>query len=399
MRISRKFSFYLLILVSAAVLAIGQTATPPAQVRQLGAIKAISGASITLTPDSGPEINVAVQDGARMLRMAPGQTDLKSATPIQLQDLQVGDRISVRGKMSDDNKMLLAVSVIAMKQSDIAAKQQREMQDWQRRGMGGLVKSVDAAAGVINISALTAAGPKTLTIKTSKSTVIRRYAPDSVHFDDAKISAIDELKSGDQLRARGEKNPDGTEMNAEEIVSGNFRNIAGTVSSVDPRAKTVTVMDLATKKAAVVRITDESQMHKLPQMLAMGLAMRLKGTAPQGQNGQAAPAGGPPQGSRPPMTGAPGSGGPGGPEGRARGGGDLQQMLSRLPAMPFTELQKGDAVMIVSTPGSATSNMTAITLLSGVEPILTASPNGSGAASLLSPWSLASAPDGGGGPQ
>jgi hypothetical protein len=397
MNLSRKlFLEVVLISLGTGLLPVWATAQAmqPGVVRQVGAIKAISGDAVTLAPDAGPEISVAIQNGARMLRMAPGQQDLKTATPIQLQDLQVGDRILVRGKMSDDNKTLLAVAVIVMKQSDIAAKNQRELQDWQRRGAGGLVKSVDPVAGTISISTMTASGPKIVTIKTSKNTVVRRYAPDSVRFDDAKLSKVDDIKPGDQLRARGDKNADGTEIAADEIVSGTFRNIAGTVSSVDAANNTITVMDLATKKSTVVQITAESQMHKLPQMLAMGLAMRLKGAAPEGQNGQPAQAAAPREGGRPPMAGAPGS-----PEqGRTRGG-DLQQMLTRLPAMPFTELQKGDAVMIVSTPGSAASNMTAITLLSGVEPILTASPNGSGAASLLSPWSLASAPEGGGGPQ
>ncbi len=376
-------------------------------VRQVGTVKAISGSNVTLASDSGSELSVSIPEGTRMLRMAPGQQDLKSATPIQLSELQVGDRILVRGKISDDNKTMLAATVVVMKQSDLAEKHQRDLRDWQRRGTGGLVKSVDPAAGVVTISTMSATGPKPVAIKVSNSTVIRRYAPDSVRFDDAKISAIGDIKPGDQLRARGEKNADGTELTAEEIVSGTFRNIAGTVQSVDAANNTVTVMDLATKKPAVIHITAESQMHKLPEMLARGLAMRLKGGMPEGQNGQPGPNGqpgqpgqqGPPRegGLRPP-TGQPGSG-PSGPEGRPRPSGDLQQMLSRLPAMPFTELQKGDAVMVVSTSGTTTSNMTAITLLSGVEPILTASPNGSGAASLLTPWTLASAPEGGGGPQ
>lgn len=397
MNLSRKL-FQVIVLISVGLCVLANSATQqgsqPGVVRQVGAVKAITGSAITLTPDAGSDINVAIQDGARMLRMAPGQQDLKSATPIVLQDLQVGDRILVRGKMSDDNKTLLAAAVIVMKQSDIAAKNQRELQDWQRRGAGGLVKSVDPAAGTVSISTMTAAGPKVVTIKASKSTIVRRYAPDSVQFDDAKLSKIDEIKPGDQLRVRGDKNADSSEIAADEIVSGTFRNIAGTVSSVDAANSTITVMDLSTKKAAIIHITGESQMHKLPQMLATGLAMRLKGSAPEGQNGQAAQPGAPQQGNRQSMAGSPGS-----PEQGRQRGGDLQQMLARLPAMPFTELQKGDAVMIVSTPGSATSNMTAITLLSGVEPILTASPNGSGAASLLSPWSLASAPEGGGGPQ
>lgn len=68
-------------------------------------------------------------------------------------------------------------------------------------------------------------------------------------------------------------------------------------------------------------------------------------------------------------------------------------MLARLPASTLADLQKGEAVMIVSTQGSAAHPPSAITLLGGVEPILTAAP-ATGAQSLLTPWSLASAPGG-----
>ena len=69
-------------------------------------------------------------------------------------------------------------------------------------------------------------------------------------------------------------------------------------------------------------------------------------------------------------------------------------MLSRLPAAALADLHKGEAVMIVSTTGSAGRLPAAITLLGGVEPILTAAPSGKGTESLLTPWSLASAPGG-----
>ena len=59
-----------------------------------------------------------------------------------------------------------------------------------------------------------------------------------------------------------------------------------------------------------------------------------------------------------------------------------------MPALTLAELQKGDAVMIVATQGSAAAPMVAITLLSGVEPILTAAPTGNRAAMLLTPWNL-----------
>jgi hypothetical protein len=95
------------------------------------------------------------------------------------------------------------------------------------------------------------------------------------------------------------------------------------------------------------------------------------------------------------VSAAPGgnAAGPGVAAGAPRGGGgDLQQMLSRLPASPLNDFQKGDAVMVVATSGQGDRPSTVITMLGGVEPILQAS--SSGAASILSPWSLS--PGGGG---
>ena len=85
-----------------------------------------------------------------------------------------------------------------------------------------------------------------------------------------------------------------------------------------------------------------------------------------------------------------------GREGYRRAGGspDFQQMLSRMPSVAISDLQKGDAVMVVATEGSAASAPTAITLISGVEPILTAAPSGAAAATILSPWNLGASPGG-----
>jgi len=49
-------------------------------------------------------------------------------------------------------------------------------------------------------------------------------------------------------------------------------------------------------------------------------------------------------------------------------------MLDRLPAMPLSELKRGDAIMLSSTTGSDPARVTAVMLLAGVEPLLTASP-------------------------
>ena len=217
-----------------------------------------------------------------MLRVPPGSKDLKSATAMQLTDLKPGDRILVRGRVPADAKVFPAAIVVAMKAEDLQAKKARDVQEWQTHGIGGIVSAVDPAAGTITISTRTAAGSKPVIVTTTKATVLRRYAADSTKFDDAKPAPIDAIKPGDQLRARGAKNDDGTQFAAQEIVSGSFRNIAGLVTAIDPAAKTVTVTDLLTKKSVVVKVTDQTQLRKLQPQMAQLIAMRLKGAAAGG---------------------------------------------------------------------------------------------------------------------
>jgi hypothetical protein len=357
-------------------------AAPPqpqqdAMARKVGTVKSISGKVLVLKADSGPDINVTVVDGIRIMRLAPGQTDLKSATPMTLPEVQVGDRMLVRGKPGDNDSMV-ASSIVVMKQADVAQKQQHERDDWQKRGAGGIVTAIDPASGTITV-AITPT--YSVVVKTSKDTGFLRYAPDSVKFADAQKGTLDQIKAGDQLRARGSRSADGKEITAEEVISGTFRNIAGTISAIDAGSNTITVKDVLAKKSVVVKISADSQMRKLAPPMAQRLAVLLKGGAP-------ADAGGPPAGGRP-------SGAGGGPGGAPP---DFQQILSRIPSVTLAELQKEDAVMVVATQGTSGSETIAITLLGGVEPILTASPNGRSAAALFSGWNLG-APGGDAGPQ
>jgi hypothetical protein len=365
--------------------------------RKTGTVKSIKGNAITLKPDSGPDVNVTVQDGAKVVRIAPGQTDLKSATPITLQEIQVGDRMLVRGKAGDSQDSLAASSIIVMKQADVAQKQQKDLQDWQRRGSGGIVTAIDAATGAVTVSVNPALSVK---VKTTKDTEFLRYAANSVKFSDAQKGSFDQIKVGDQLRARGVKSEDGKELAAQEVISGTFRNIAGTISSIDAAAGTIVVKDVLSRKSVTVKLTTESQMRKLPAQLAQRIAFFLKSPdAAQAMAARGNAAGAPAATSSGPGQGGPGaggfvSGGSGG--GRPGGAPDFQQVIGRLPAVTISDLQRDEAVMIVSTPGTGGAEVAAITLLSGVEPIITASP--SNAAALLSGWNF-SAPGGEAGAQ
>ncbi len=375
-------AMFILVLIghAAAHKPATEQATPSAaKTKTVGTIKAISADTVTLTTDSGSEVMVAIQGSTRILRMAPGQTDLKQATAIQAQDLQVGDRLLAGGTSSDGGKSITATTAVVMTKADVAAKQEHDREDWQKRGVGGVVKAVDAGTGTISIST-GAIGSTPLAVHVSKGTIIRRYAPDSVKFDDAKPGTLDQIKAGDQLRARGTKNADGNELAAEEIVSGTFRSVAGLVVATDASSGSVTLTDLITKRPVTMKITSDSQLRKLPPLMAQRIATRLKGGTPGGPAAAGAPPG-PPSAAR--GSEAPGSGGAGFRQGGAP---DFQQMLSRMPAVTLADLQKGEALMVVATEGSAEVPSTAIILLSGVEPILTAAPNQ--ASTILSPWNL-----------
>jgi hypothetical protein len=385
-----------------------QQAAPASAVeKQVGAIKSIDGNTVTITTDAGASATVSVQPTTKIVRVAPGQTDLKTAVPVELKDLQVGDRIFVRWKASDTSKPVAAIGIILMKRADVDAKQQHDREDWQKRSVGGLVNAADPGSGTVSISVAGMGGAKTVAIHTTPKTVFRRYAAGSVKFDDAAPSSLGQIKPGDQLRALGTRSADGSSVEAEEIVSGSFRNIAGTISSIDAASNSMTVMDLITKKPVVVNVSSQSQLRKLSPEVAQRIAFPLKAAAAGGSpagNAPTAPGGGTASGNRaaPDATpgstspdahqggnGAPNSGSGNGGAGRPGGGGpvDLQQILSRMPAAPLTDFQKGDAVMVVATNSEDSGGVTAITLLGGVEPILAAAPSSS-QTMTLSPWSL-----------
>ena len=148
-----------------------------------------------------------------------------------------------------------------MSKTDIAQRQQQEQAEW-RKGIGGIVKSVDCSAGTVTLANSLLASGKPIVVHIAQGTIVRRYAADSIKFDDAKPGTLDQIKPGDQLRARGIKSADGTEITAQAIVSGSFKDIAGTVISTDAASNSVFVMDLATKKPVMVKVSSETQLRK-----------------------------------------------------------------------------------------------------------------------------------------
>ena len=238
--------------------------------RALGVVQAIdpTNGQITLKADDGAVFKIVPQDGARFVRVPPGETSLAKANAITAADVDPGDRLLARGQFSEDKSTLTATLLVVMTKSDLAKKHQADQAEWQKRGVGGIVAAVDPAAGEVTITTRSAEGPKPLVIVADAKAKVRRYPPDSVKFADAKPSSVSEIKKGDQVRALGEKSADGARYTAEELVFGSFRNVAATVSAVDLATNTLKVTDLATKKPLLVQLP-ESEYRAFREKLAL----------------------------------------------------------------------------------------------------------------------------------
>ena len=359
--------------------------------RVIGEITAVDAGArqIQVKSDAGTVVAALVDEKTLYLRVPPGEKDLKKASRIALENVAAGDRAFVRGHFAEDQKSIAAVAVIIMTKTDIAQKQERDREEWRRRGVAGPITALNPDGKEITISTRTREGAKPVVIEVASNTDFRRYAPDSVRFSDAKPSALAELKVGDQLRALGDKNEDGTRLKAEAIVSGSFRNIAGVIKSMDTTANEITLTDLVAHKPVAVRITSDTAMRRLPPFVAAMLARREAGA---GGPAGAAPAGdqrgptaqgvpGPPRpdGAKPGAGGPPPGQGPwqgGAGAGMRRGNMDFQDMLERFPPLKLADLKVGDAIMLSAGSGADPARVTAINLLAGVEPLLTAAPQG-----------------------
>jgi ribosomal protein S17 len=378
MKVAREWMMMAALVVGlTSVPALAQDAAAPAPAaHQAGTVKSTSATGLTLTTTAGQDVTVAVPDAAKVLVVAPGSKDLKSATSGTLSDVTPGDKVLVTMTPGGD----AAARVILMKAQAIAATHANEEEAWTKGG-GGIVKSVDPTAGAIVI----ASGLKTVTVTVTPQTIVRRYSGESVRFADAKVSNIGEIQKGDQLRVRGTRSADGSAIAADELVTGSFRNFSGLIASVDASAGTVTLKDLVTKKAVTVAVGSSSDVRRIPAMLAQRVASRMAGAAAGGKGAAADTHAAPAED---------------GAQRERSAGMDLSQMLSRLPTETLAGLKAGDAVMIVATsPASDTETPMAVTLLAGVDAILSASPKGQ--TMTLSPWSLGGGEggEGGGGPE
>jgi hypothetical protein len=340
---------------------------------------------VFIKTDAGSVVTVAVADNTVFKKLPPGETTLTKAADLTLGELAAGDRAFARGSVSDDRKTVMARMVVVMTRSDIARKHEADRAEWKRRGVGGVVTALNPATKEITIQpfggrpavAPDAAGappagppagpPAPVVIAADLAAVkFRRYAPNSVKFSDAKGSSFDELKVGDQLRALGERSADGARFKAEEVVSGSFRTVLGTVKAVNAAAREIQITTVEGNQPMTVVVSKDSEVKQVPAEFGQAMVMRGPGGPGGGPGGESGPA--PAGGNQ--MQRAPGAGpGPGGEGGPRRVALGIQEMLERLPAASVEEIKPG-SMIVFSTTGADPAKATAIQLVAGVEPIV-----------------------------
>ena len=382
----------------------------------LGEVTAIGadGKQITLKPDTGTVLDVVLDAKTHFMKVAPGEKDLKKATDIQFSEIGVGDRVLARVRKMDDGSVSPATTVVMMTKAAIAQHQERGQAEWQTRGITGTVTVVSAATNEVTLKTQGTDG-KQIVVEPADKVSVRRYAPNSMKFSDTTASSVAEIKAGDTIRVLGTRSEDGTRVKPEEIVYGTFTRQAGTILAIDIVAGTVKMTDLASKKLVIVKVNEATSLKKLPTMMAQMMVMAQSGGRPgavgaTGGPGAGRPGGAPSDGASPGpapngagpngirqgrsagMEGGAGGMGPGGPGGTGPGGMggrrmDPGKMMERIPTITLAELKAGDAIM-VSSSGMKDGMVNAISLVAGVEPLLTAPTKPGQAAGPNTSWNF-----------
>jgi hypothetical protein len=276
---------------------------------------------VVVKPDNTEATNVKLTPETIFKRVPPGSNDLKNAADMKMTDMALGDRVLVSFKPGT----VEAVRILVMSATDITKRNEADRLEWTKRGISGVVTAKSATTVTLKNRETIA------TVTVEEKTAYRRYSADSVKFADAKISKLDEVNIGDQLRARGVKSEDGLKVAAEEVVFGTFVTKAGTITAINPDS--VTITEIGTNKPLVVKFTADSQIKKMPQM-----------PPPMMRAG--------PTGSVPFKTA------------------DMSQMLERMPAAKLDELKAGEKIVVSSTKGAKSDEITAIMLLGNADMLI-----------------------------
>ncbi|HEX8366941.1 MAG TPA: hypothetical protein VF604_00100 [Pyrinomonadaceae bacterium] len=356
---------FFILFASANLTAFAQDAMKPTYFQ--GEVVSVTSDKLSLQTKEGA-VEITLQPATTYKKVSPEKPRIADAADATLADIGAGDKVIVSSIVPADKKSIPARTVYLMTKSDISKRNEAERTAWQTRGISGRVVSIDIPNKKIVVAMRGIGGERNVSVTPKDVIEYRRYSPESVKFSDAKASSFGELSIGDQVRALGDRSADGMSFEAEKIVSGSFKMVGGTITAIDAEKKEITIKDIQTNKPVTIVVNDASILKNFPTDMAQMMATRMSG------GGITPPGGGQGGGNvavRPPNQGGNQQNPQGG--GSQRGGrGEFDDMIERFPNISLADLKVGAAVAASSTNSVTPGRVTAIKLLSGVEPFFAA---------------------------
>src|SRR5262245_41410728 len=246
--------------------------------RVIGEAQAIDLAlnQLAIKLDTGETVTAKLNPQTTFLRVPPGELTLEKATRIDSALIGIGDRVFAIGQIADDRKSVAARQLIVIAKAELAQHRERERAEWRKRGITGTITALNPTAKEIALLIRSSEGARPIILAVSEGVRFRRYALDSIKFSDAQPGSFAELKVGDQLRALGEKSADGSRFTTEEVVSGSFHTIGGSIITVNAETNEVKVQDLQTQQSLTVVVNQDSLLRRLPPDLVTQLTKRMR---------------------------------------------------------------------------------------------------------------------------
>nr|MBA3770289.1 hypothetical protein [Blastocatellia bacterium] len=361
--------FKIAILSAAAILFVGMFAVVNAQVDTTkpvtvyGMVKAIDGDKLVLETAKGP-VTLTIAATAAVKKVPASNPSATAATPSSMSEIAVGDSVVVTALPTADGRLNPARTVLVIAKTDLVAKEKARTDAWRSRGISGVVEAVNPETNQITVKVSGPMGATSNVVISPKPTAkFLKYSSDSIKYTDAKQGTLAGVEKNDSIKALGDKSEDGASFAAEEILTGSYQQVVGTVKSVDAANNEVVVSDLQTKKDVTISLAGTSVMKRFPVQFAERMAGRSAGQgATPGAGGQARqPGGGRPAGMGPGVMG-----GAGGMGGRA----NLDDMIERFENVAIADLKVGEMIGVVAAKSDLNSKVKAFKLLAGVEPFV-----------------------------
>jgi molybdenum-dependent DNA-binding transcriptional regulator ModE len=346
-------------------LIFGQTEPPKASLIQ-GEIKSLREADsvIGLLAKDG-EIQVIFSPKTIFKKVLPENPSPVAAVASSLSEIGIGDKILISAFLSADKTKATARTIYLMTKADISKKNQTEQEKWNKSITGKIVL-VNESVKEVTVAIKTPTGDKNVILSTFSDTIFRRYSDESTNYKDAKIGSFNELKIGDQIRAVGEINADGSIVKAGEIISGSFKQVWGKIVAINLVTSEITLQAASEKqgKTTIIALKNSSILKKYPEELAQITMMKMMSNAMGGGNATVRPP--TQQGSSTPQPPKPTTGNPPTPASNTTVQID-ENTFDKFQPITLAELKVGDTIAMLCPNKEGLEKLTAIRLLSGMD--------------------------------